>query len=127
MKTILDLVSAFDELVNESKNEQIVEEGETQKSNKDCLKEDSQEVNLSSEPKPKIVSVPITCVDEDTFKLPKLVKEYCTSENVMLKFTHDDGETVVPGIIEEQLLCVLLYRYRNNPDKYNLIKQLLQD
>ena len=45
--------------------------------------------------------------------------------NTTLTFVNDDEDALVPGITEKQLLKVLRYRYRRQPEKLELIAKLL--
>lgn len=68
----------------------------------------------------------VISIDNDTYFLKKFVDNKKLNEEIMLNFAHKcDCGDYVTGITEMQLLTVLLYRNRTNPERYNKIKSLL--
>lgn len=67
----------------------------------------------------------VTMLNEDSYLLTNKVNGIKISENTKIVFGHEDNGFVVPGITEDQILCMLLYRNRNKKERYDLIKQLL--
>lgn len=64
-------------------------------------------------------------VNDNYFLMANKVRDLNITDNTELVFEHLNGERYVPGITEEQILTVLLYRNRNDKKRYDLIKQLL--
>ncbi len=64
--------------------------------------------------------------NEDYFSLTKKVGDINLEESDDLIFAHftEDG-LYHPGITEEQLINILAFRNKNNPKRYNLLRQLL--
>ena len=64
-------------------------------------------------------------VNDNYFLLANKVNNLNIIGNTELVFAHLNEERHVPGITEEQILAVLLYKNRNNKRRYDLIRQLL--
>lgn len=68
----------------------------------------------------------IISTDENTYFVSKVVDNKRINDELMLTFAHQcDCGAYVPGITEQQLLTILLYKNRTNIERYNKIKSLL--
>ena len=114
IKSFKDLVDLFEEMYGDSPKQDWKHKCEKQ----EC--DNTQKINTNVE-----LSKDVFMVDEDSYLLSKKVNGTKTSENEEIIFDHAENDVVVPGITEEQILCMLLYRNRNNKNRYDLIKQLL--
>ena len=120
--SLLELMKAFDELVASVSNK----EGASQKKE---IKEECNEEKCKKEEKPTEefeLTDDIYVVNDNEFLLANTIKDILTADNTELVFTYktEDGR-FIPGITEEQLLLVLLYRNRDNKERYEQIKKLL--
>ena len=68
----------------------------------------------------------ITIVDNDHYILNDMVNGFpiCNESHIMFNYTDETG-CAHPGITESQLLAILYNRYKNNPKKLDLIRQLM--
>ena len=71
------------------------------------------------------LSPDIYVVNENHYQLANKVGETILDEDLDLIFNHEFMGRVVPGITERQLILVLLYKNRNNKERYEQIKKLL--
>lgn len=64
--------------------------------------------------------------NEDMFSLTKKVGDINTVDSITIDFAHfsEDG-LYYPGITDKQLIHVLMFRNKDNPTRYSLLKQLL--
>ena len=68
----------------------------------------------------------VTLYDGGYFGLQTCVGDkFLITDPVFLNFAKETKDGWCPGITEDQLLAVLLYRFKNNPKKYELVKKLL--
>lgn len=118
IKSFKDLLDLFEEMYGDAQKEEIKED--TPK----CPKKEGV-VQPCEKPSNIELSKDVFMVDENSYLLCNKVNGTNISENTEIIFDHVDEDVVVPGITEDQLLCILLYRNRNKGERYNLIKQLL--
>lgn len=118
IKSFKDLLDLFEEMYGDAKKENIKED--TPK----CPKKEAV-AQPCEKPSNIELSKDVFMVDENSYLLCNKVNGTNISENTEIIFDHVDEDVVVPGITEDQLLCILLYRNRNKGERYNLIKQLL--
>lgn len=118
IKSLKDLVDLFEEMYGDSPKQDCKHECKHKCEKQEC--DNTQKINTNVE-----LSKDVFMVDENSYLLSKKVNGTKTSENEEIIFDHTENGVVVPGITEEQILCMLLYRNRNNKNRYDLIKQLL--
>lgn len=64
--------------------------------------------------------------DINSFSLFNSVKDVVTDISSDITFAHKKKDGYYcPGITEKQLINILMFRNKNNPKRYNLLKQLL--
>lgn len=68
----------------------------------------------------------VTLYEGDYFGLQTSVDgKFLITDPIFFTFAKETKGGWCPGITEDQLLAVLLYRFKNNPKKYELVKKLL--
>lgn len=136
VNSLSELIENFNSLLQETKENQEKEcEKEcTEECEKECTKECSEEcpseceesiTETKTDPEGMELTDDVYMVNENYFLLANKVNGINITDNTDLVFGHVNGERYVPGITEEQILTVLLYRNRNDKRRYDLIKQLL--
>lgn len=128
VNSLSELIENFNSLLQET------EENQEKECEKECTKECSEEcpseceeniTETKTDPEGIELTDDVYMVNENYFLLANKVNEINITDNTDLVFGHVNGERYVPGITEEQILTVLLYRNRNDKRRYDLIKQLL--
>ena len=128
VNSLSELIENFNSLL------QKTEENQEKECEKECTKECSEEcpseceesiTETKTDPEGMELTDDVYMVNENYFLLANKVNEINITDNTDLVFGHVNGERYVPGITEEQILTVLLYRNRNDKRRYDLIKQLL--
>ena len=68
----------------------------------------------------------ITIIDNDHYVLNDMVNGFpiCNESRIRFNYTDETG-CAHPGVTESQLLAILYNRYKNNPKKLDLIRQLM--
>lgn len=117
--SLSQLIENFNSLLQETEETPA----EKEYSETECKEETTDECKL--EPEGMDLTDDIYMIDKNYFLLANKVNGVNITNNTDLVFGHLNGERFVPGITEEQLLTVLLYRNRNDKKRYELIKQLL--
>jgi hypothetical protein len=133
MKIKIAKVDSLDDLI-QNFNSLFKEVGEEISSDKECKEECTEEcpseckediVETETDPEGMELTDDVYMVNENYFLLANKVNGINITDNTDLVFGHVNGERYVPGITEEQILTVLLYKNRNDKRRYDLIKQLL--
>lgn len=128
VNSLSELIENFNSLLQET------EENQEKECEKECTKECSEEclseceesiTETKTDPEGMELTDDVYMVNENYFLLANKVNGINITDNTDLVFGHVNGERYVPGITEEQILTVLLYRNRNDKRRYDLIKQLL--
>ena len=124
VNSLSELIENFNSLLQETK------ENQEKECEKECTEECPSECKESiTETKTDSEGMELTddvyMVNENYFLLANKVNGINITDNTDLVFGHVNGERYVPGVTEEQILTVLLYRNRNDKRRYDLIKQLL--
>lgn len=128
VNSLSELIENFNSLLQET------EENQEKECEKECTKECSEEcpseceeniTETKTDPEGIELTDDVYMVNENYFLLANKVNGINITDNTDLVFEHVNGERYVPGITEEQILTVLLYRNRNDKRRYDLIKQLL--
>lgn len=128
VNSLSELIENFNSLLQET------EENQEKECEKECTKECSEEcpseceesiTETKTDPEGMELTDDVYMVNENYFLLANKVNGINITDNTDLVFEHVNGERYVPGITEEQILTVLLYRNRNDKRRYDLIKQLL--
>ena len=124
VNSLSELIENFNSLLQETK------ENQEKECEKECTKECPSECEESitetkTDPEGMELTDDVYMVNENYFLLANKVNGINITDNTDLVFGHVNGERYVPGITEEQILTVLLYRNRNDKRRYDLIKQLL--
>lgn len=121
MDSLIELAKAFDEVLNANKTTTA----NTNKENKKC------EVKEKTPPQRPAEEFDLTddiyVINDNEFLLAKSVfGDVKVASDLELVFSHiNENDRFVPGITEEQLLLVLLYKNRDNKERYEQIKKLL--
>ncbi len=117
------LVKKFDETLNEYLENCTFDDSKSEEKPSECDKSSEK-----SEPTDGCkLTENVFAYDQDTFALAKVVEGVGnTTEDVNIEFAHTHNDVITPGITERQLLIMLLYRYRNDSEKSDLVKQLLR-
>lgn len=124
VNSLSELIENFNSLLQETK------ENQEKECEKECTEECSSECKESitetkTNPEGMELTDDVYMVNENYFLLANKVNGINITDNTDLVFGHINGERYVPGITEEQILTVLLYKNRNDKRRYDLIKQLL--
>ena len=128
VNSLSELIENFNSLLQET------EENQEKECEKECTKECSEEcpsecgesiTETKTDPEGMELTDDVYMVNENYFLLANKVNGINITDNTDLVFGHVNGERYAPGITEEQILTVLLYRNRNDKRRYDLIKQLL--
>lgn len=127
-----DLIQNFNSLFKEV--EENSSDKKCEEEDKECKVECTEEcpgeckesiTETKTDPEGMELTDDVYMVNENYFSLANKVNGINITDNTDLVFGHVNGERYVPGITEEQILTVLLYRNRNDKRRYDLIKQLL--
>lgn len=74
----------------------------------------------------KWITPDVLAISDDVFVATNKIKHLPLDDNgTEICFTHSTGNGWIPGITNKQLVNILLYRFRNNPEKYKIVRQLL--
>lgn len=134
MKTKYNTISEFLDdvlnIINTEENDTKVCENkcdvvrEEQKDNKENKTVDTRPPKENKPLKPIINTV--TFEDPNFYILNEMVNNcaIASEQHLIFEHTSEDGYRV-PGITEYQLLSVLYNRYKNNPKKLDLVRQLM--
>lgn len=128
VNSLSELIENFNSLLQETKENQEKEcEKEcTDECSKECPSECEESITeTKTDPEGMELTDDVYMVNENYFLLANKVNGINITDNTDLVFGHVNGERYVPGITEEQILTVLLYKNRNDKRRYDLIKQLL--
>lgn len=141
--SLSDLVKVFEEIVKE---ELCKEEPDTKSENPNVKVCDTE---YSDDCKPDVGCVPdcpcseeeneeentncvelsndVFVIDENSFLISNKVDDLILTDNSEIVFSHfdEEEEAWVPGVTEEQLLTILLYKNRKNEKRFKLIQSLL--
>lgn len=126
-----DLIQNFNSLFKEVEENSSDKKCEEDKKCKvECTEECPGEckesiIETKTDPEGMELTDDVYMINENYFLLANKVNGINITDNTDLVFGHVNGERYVPGITEEQILTVLLYKNRNDKRRYDLIKQLL--
>jgi len=117
----MELAKAFDEVLSVNKAEV------NNKDKKDEKCEAKEGTPLQKQTEEFDLTDDIYVINEDEFLLAKSVfGDVKVADDLELIFSHSNKDgRFIPGVTEEQLLLVLLYKNRNNKERYEQIKKLL--
>lgn len=121
MDSLMGLARAFDEVLSANK----AEVNNKDKKDEECAAKE--ETPLQKQTEEFDLTDDIYVINEDEFLLAKSVfGDVKVADDLELIFSHTNkDDRFVPGVTEEQLLLVLLYKNRNNKERYEQIKKLL--
>lgn len=128
VNSLSELIENFNSLLQETKEnqEKKCETECTEECSKGCPGECEESITeTKTDPEGMELTDDVYIINENYFLLANKVNGINITDNTDLVFGHVNGERYVPGITEEQILTVLLYKNRNDKRRYNLIKQLL--
>jgi len=128
VNSLSELIENFNSLLQETKENQEKECDKecTEECSKECPNEcEGSVIETKTDPEGMELTDDVYMVNENYFLLANKVNGINITDNTDLVFGHVNGERYVPGITEEQILTVLLYKNRNDKRRYDLIKQLL--
>lgn len=128
VNSLSELIENFNSLLQETKENQEKECDKecTEECSKECPNEcEGSVIETKTDPEGMELTDDVYMVNENYFLLANKVNGINITDNTDLVFGHVNGERYVPGITEEQILTVLLYKNRNDKKRYDLIKQLL--
>lgn len=128
VNSLSELIENFNSLLQETKEnqEKKCETECTEECSKGCSGECEESITeTKTDPEGMELTDDVYIINENYFLLANKVNGINITDNTDLVFGHVNGERYVPGITEEQILTVLLYKNRNDKRRYNLIKQLL--
>lgn len=95
--------------------------------NKESVTKDKEEFsNNNVIPALKTLPANIDIVDNNHYIINDMVNGWPTLDTQKLFFEHtsEDGY-IVPGITNQQILAILYNRYKDNPKKLDLVRQLM--
>lgn len=128
VNSLSELIENFNSLLQETKEnqEKKCETECTEECSTGCSSECKESITeTKTDPEGMELTDDVYMINENYFLLANKVNGINITDNTDLVFGHVNGERYVPGITEEQILTVLLYKNRNDKRRYDLIKQLL--
>jgi len=128
VNSLSELIENFNNLLQETKENQDkkCEKECTEECSNGCPSECEESITeTKTDPEGMELTDDVYMINENYFLLANKVNGVNITDNTDLVFSHINGERYVPGITEEQILTVLLYKNRNDKRRYDLIKQLL--
>lgn len=123
LESLESLVNIFEDMLKET----VSEEKEETSKVESVAQEETCEESHDYDEECLEISDDVFSVDKDSYILNLKVNDANINDTIDLEFDHYDEEEEynVPGITEKQLLTVLLYRNKDNKERYELIKKLL--